>query len=265
MISRLRRIPAVLPETTTFLNTIIGAGGTISAESLQAADRFIRDCKNASIWDKLLEVYPLIGNSLIAALVKLKYTSTGTMTAVNFGGADYTERGSNGGIIGDGATKYINTNFAQSGIPAAAFISAYVRTPGTGGPYYWMAVNTGTDWASLGSPTGVDQRVLLGGSGISADLPSNNAGLVYGDRSSSTNLQLQTNNGTPATAAGATTPNYGARNMYLFARNNNDIAPTQWTNGRCSFFAIGISMTAAERTAFYNAVQAFQTNFQRNV
>jgi hypothetical protein len=50
----------------------------------------------------------------------------------------------------------------------------------------------------------------------------------------------------------------------MAARNNNN-SPTQYSAARFCFFSIGASMTASERTAFYNAVQALQTNLNRNV
>jgi hypothetical protein len=258
------RIPSVLPETQTYLNALLVNGGSISQESLQAIDRFVRDCYNANIWNKLLEVYPIAGNNLLAAMVKLKHMGNVFLSGVNLFTLDYTERGANGGIVGDGATKYINANFLQNQIPATAHMSCYLRTTGAGGVSYFMGASTATDFATIATPVGTDQRTLLGGSAVAASMASNNAGFVYADRSSSTLLELQNNNGPAVNATGATVPSYGAINIYLLARNANGVVTT-WTTARCSFFSIGITMNAIERAAFYNAVQNLQINFQRNV
>ena len=50
------RIPSVLPEILTFQNNVAAAGSSVSMDTLQALDRFVRDCYNAGIWSKLVEV-----------------------------------------------------------------------------------------------------------------------------------------------------------------------------------------------------------------
>ena len=44
------------PETTDYVMRVIANGGTISDASVDAIEKFVQDCKNALIWDKLLEV-----------------------------------------------------------------------------------------------------------------------------------------------------------------------------------------------------------------
>jgi hypothetical protein len=267
LLRKLRYIPTFLPETLTYANNIAAAGASISSESLQAIDRFVRDCYNASIWTKLNEVYPLAGNNLTAALIRLKSMSVNpSLQAVNFVAGDYTERGANGGLLGDGATKYLNNNIAQSVVlPANGHLSCYVKSPDPAGVHYFIAATSATDWSSLGTTTGTDQRTLLGGAAVAANLPANAPGFIYADRSSNTDLELQANNGAPNVSTTSVTPNYSATvGLYMAARNNNN-SPTQYSAARFCFFSIGASMTAAERTAYFNAVQALQTNLNRNV
>jgi hypothetical protein len=267
LLRKLRYIPTFLPDTWTYANNIAAAGASISSESLQAIDRFVRDCYNASIWTKLNEVYPLAGNNLTAALIRLKSTSPNpSLQAVNFVSGDYTERGANGGLLGDGATKYLNNNMGQSVVlPANGHLSCYLKNPDPAGIHYFIAGNTATDWSSLGTTTGTDQRTLLGGSAVAANLPANAPGFIYADRSSPTDLELQANNGAPNVSTTSATPAYSAGvSIYMAARSNNSAA-TQYSAARFCFFSIGASMTAAERTAFYNAVVALQTNLGRNV
>src|SRR6184192_3134278 len=98
--------PSLLPETLTYYNALRAGAYTVKMETLQAIDRFVRDCYNAGIWSKLIEVYPFCGDSLGAAMFKLKNASTQPSLAVNLVESDYNERGGNGGIWGNGATKY---------------------------------------------------------------------------------------------------------------------------------------------------------------
>lgn len=268
LLRKLRYIPdPLLQESKDFLANINAAGGGIRMESLVSCDRFIRSCMAAGIWTKLIEVYPLCGNDLTSALVKLKYTSNPLLTSVNFVAADFTERGTNAGIVGNGSTKYLNTNFPQNGLPNAAHMSLYMRTPESVGSFrYWFQANTATDWASLGTTNGTNSQALLGGSSIAAaGLNNPTAGFYYTDRSSNSLIELYYNNVFAASNNGVTIPNYGNVNLFALARNNNNSGPVGWTAQRFSFFSVGATMTANERTAFYNAVVALQTALERNV
>ena len=266
MILRPPFIPSVLPETQTYLNNIIGTGGTISQETLQAIDRFVRDCYNAGVWTKLIEVYPIAGNDLNAALVKLKYAGTPTMTAVNFIGSDYAERGAFSGITGNGTTKYINTNFAATSIPNTAHMSAYVREDITTASYIIGANNAAvTEIAGITSTTGANRAACLGAVSTAGDGTTFLKGFAYVDRSSASAIEFFRENVSIGTnPANIIAPNYPAINVFLWARNNNG-APTSWSNRSASFFSIGNTLTATERAAFYRAVLNLQTNLQRNV
>src|SRR4051812_31690037 len=99
MILRPKFIPSFLPEILSFRNNVaVGAGSNdlLSNDSLAALDRFVRDCYNTGVWNKLLEVYPFVGSNILAALIKLKFTSSVLLTGVNMVAVDYEERGANG-------------------------------------------------------------------------------------------------------------------------------------------------------------------------
>jgi hypothetical protein len=263
-----KHIPALLPETQTFLTNIIAASGgpNITQESLQAADRFVRDCYNAGIWTKLLEVYPIMGSTLQAAMVKLKYVTTATLTNNNFVAGDYTERGSSGGLNPDGTTKFLNTNFLANAIPAAAHLSAYIREDTSGASAYFIGANNAavTEIAGIVSTVGTNRHVILGATVSAGDANGITKGFYYGERASAISLELFKDNASIGTSNTNVVPAYPAINVYLFARNNNGAA-VSFQNKRASFFSIGTNMTAAERSALYNAVVNLQANLQRNV
>src|SRR5688572_16238254 len=93
------------PETLTFRTNLLATAETINERSLQHIDKFVRDCKEADIWNFLFEVMPFVGNGLTAATTKLKYLSTAYVAAVNFVAGDYSEIT---GLTGNGSTKYVD-------------------------------------------------------------------------------------------------------------------------------------------------------------
>lgn len=267
MILRPRHIPSILPETQAFAALIKASASTIKMESLQAIDRFVRDCYNAGIWTKLIEVYPFCGDDLTAAMVKLKnYFAAPALTAVNLVAGDYTERGPNGGIAGNGTTKYIDTNFLQSNMGLTAHYSAYIREAEATGLKFWIGANTATDFSTLGVFNAVlTPYSIHGGNTVSAQDPANATPAFYAtDRSAANRLDIYKNGVSAANATTVTAAAFGAINMFALARNNNGAAAS-WSAKKLSFFSIGASLTAAEHVALYNAVQNLQTNLQRNV
>jgi hypothetical protein len=57
LLKGLRRVPVKLRnlETVAYYNRILANGGSISDASLDAVEKFVQDCKNGLVWDKLIE------------------------------------------------------------------------------------------------------------------------------------------------------------------------------------------------------------------
>jgi hypothetical protein len=262
----LGRIPGFLPETQIFAQQFVGSNGTIAQETLQAIDRFVRDCYYTGVWTKLWEIYPFVGNSINGAMVKLKFVSVNAMTGVNLVSADYTERGANGGIAGNGSTKYIDTNFAADTLPANAHISVYLREDVPAITQYLIGVNNSgaTDIAGIAVTAATNTFGVLGKSLTATEVASPVKGFLYTERQSATDLKLYRNNTQIATQTTNITPAYPPINFFVGARNNFGAA-TSFGNKKISFVSLGLPLTAQERTDFYNAVQNLQANLQRNV
>jgi hypothetical protein len=257
LLRKLRYIPSFLPETSSYLNAM-NQVGSIKMEHLAALDRFIRDCQNSGAWAKVQEVYPLCGSNLAAAMVKLKYVAVQNMTAVNFVDADFASSGFARGITGNGTTKYVDTLFPQSSLGATAHLSAYLRTAESGATArYWIGAQittTAIQQSIIGTPNGSVAQGMLGGNSNTAnssDIP--NPGFYYVERSGPVNLILYRDNALIGSSPASTTPDYGATNLFLWARSAAGVANNH-SPQRLSFFSIGQNMTAAERTAFYDAV-----------
>ena len=264
----LGRIPSVLTETTTFLNVASTyLGGAVTMETLQSIDRFVRDCKVAGVWDKLLEVYPFCGSNITAASAKLKYVnpSLPNVALVNFIFGDYSERGANGGLLGDGSTKYVDCQYPCNLIPAAAHVCAYLREDVSTGTYWVGANNPGlTEILHLGSTAGTNQSGIMGTTTAVTVASAPVKGFYYLERQSATSLTLYKDNAQIGQSVVNTVPTYPALNVFAWGRNNGG-APASYVNRRLSFISIGLPMSAAERAALFAAVTSLQTNLQRNV
>jgi hypothetical protein len=266
LLRKINRIPdPLLQESKDYLANINAAGGSIKMESLVSCDRFIRACMAAGIWTKLIEVYPICGNDLTSALVKLKYASNPLLTSVNFVAADFIERGASAGIAGDGSTKYLNTNCSTQNLAATGHLAAYMREVETvGSTRYWIGANSASDFYLLGLPGSNPAGYWGGNVQQVADSSAPTVGLYQLQRESGTSLSLYLNaaaRGSNNNSVSQALPN---QNIFLHCRNNAG-SPASYTPKRFSFFSIGASMTANERTAFSNAVIALQSALERNV
>jgi hypothetical protein len=257
------------PETTDYRDRVVANGGTISATTLDAIEKFVQDCKNALIWDKLLEVAPFAGANLNAALVKLVHPAgvPGVITNVNFVAGDYTESGPNGGLLGDGTTKYLVTGFnTQTHLPDNAHFSFYLREDMlVAGNRALLGVLQGSDQYWLGSIAPASQVNTRFGQTFSATLAAPlEKGFYIGSRPSHTLLRLY-KNGTLA-ASDTNTVVHARPNqvIYAFAWNASG-APSGHAPARGSFYSIGQALDSTEAAALHDAVQTLQRNLNRDV
>lgn len=254
------------PETADYRARVIANGGTISDTSIDAIEKFVQDCKNAMIWDKLLEVAPFAGTNLSAALVKLVHPAgvPGVITNVNFVAGDYSE---STGLLGDGTTKYLNTGFnAQTHLPDNAHLSFYLREEViVAGNRCLLGALAGTDQYWLGSLTPTTQVNTRFGQTISATLSAPMSGAFYiGTRENSSALRLY-KDGALAASEGTTViharPN---QSIYAFAWNSAGTAGG-YAPARGSFYSIGHALNGVEAAALHEAVQTLQQNLNRSI
>ena len=257
------------PETLDFRDRVVANGGTISEASVDAVEKFVQDCKNALIWEKLLEVAPFAGTGLNAAMVKLVYPAgvPGVLTNVNFVSGDYNETGVNGGLLGDGTTKYLNTGFnGQSHLPDNAHMSFYLREDvSVAGNRSMVGVLQGADQYWLGSVTPATAVNTRFGQSVSANLAAGmNRGFYVGSRTASNQLRLYKNGGLVASDATSVTHARPNLLVYAFAWNSGG-STAAYLPARGSFYSIGHGLDATEAAALNAAVQTLQHNLGRMV
>lgn len=102
------------PETILWRDRIYAAGGCITDEHIEFADRFIRRLNALSINSKVVYLLPFIGCDLIAARVPLRdQLGVGIASNGNFVEADFDY---NRGLKGDGVSKYLDILFAPDDV-----------------------------------------------------------------------------------------------------------------------------------------------------
>jgi len=251
-----------LPESQDYFQRIALNGGTISSASMKAADDFARALFDANLWWKILDMGLFAGDQLAAAMVKLKYTSgAGVLVNNNFVAADYVERGTSGGLGGDGSTKSLRTGLVQSAVGATGHIAFYLREDFSPGFYECMAGVSagGDDYLLFQADTSIQVRF---GQTQLANRTDLTRGFWCGGREADGTLCLYKNgilqqvNVNPVTPAGTT------QDFHVFAKNGNG-TPVNHVDRRGGFYCIGQALTPTDQASLYNAVQTFQQALNR--
>jgi hypothetical protein len=270
----LRPRQTVHPEAADWANRVRANGGSVSGATLNAVSKFCASIASAGIRDRFFRLNLFCGTGLPACLVPLYRgpslggTQYGGTTDTNNGPfvtGDYAETGASGGLVGNGSSKYLQTSFAMNSLPSTTDGHAAV---------YDMTRSSSTAFRGL---VGVNQDTATG-FGVAADnttygiwgnfsfVVNNTNGLLLASRTSSSLLTTYANTTAIQTNVNTVTPTATSRTAVVFAR-------TAISNGAIAFYAadrlggysIGLGMSAAQVSAYYSAMQAFQTALTRNV
>ena len=113
------RASGVHPEAASWRTHVVANGGSVSATTMQALDRFCRSIDANNLRSLLWRVNPMAGDNLSAALVPLyRANSAGgavqgntTDTNTNFVSGDYSP---SSGLLGNGSNKALSTGLAAN-------------------------------------------------------------------------------------------------------------------------------------------------------
>ena len=213
-------------------------GQTLEPEVCLAIEAFIVGCKADGIWDAIKASCILAGaRTLNGALVPLVGTAP---TSFNFVAGDYNRKT---GLIGDGSTKYLNSNRNNNADPQdsnhnAVFISV-AHSSGSGGRV----------WSNGATESGVNSVILS--SGNTANLIRNRSSTAQSVTGSVaiTNFFAASRSGGSslnARVSGVTT-NYSITSQTPFAGNLTLFqgGGGSYTNARLAFYSIGESLDLA--------------------
>jgi len=268
------------PDANSWRTRVVANGGSVSATTMQAVDRFCRSIESAGIRNRFWRLNLFCGNSdanLNAvrtplyrgpSVSGLQYGGT-TDTNLNFVAGDYVETGASGGLTGNGSTKSLNTEFATNNLSEGnRHISAYEILKAT--TTFDKAI--GSDGAAGGpnsfylatwTPASV-YSFAFGNAGSTIQSFSYSGGAHWIGVNGSTGGGILYKNGSSNVTGSMTAATPGSENIRVFAIGRGTTSADH-SDARLGSYSIGLSMTGAQASAYYTALQAFQTALGRNV
>jgi hypothetical protein len=260
----IQSVKTVDADAQAFYDRVTAAGGSLSQTEKDAVNTLTLTLKNNGTWTLMQVIYPMVGASAAACSQNLKSSSfTGTFTSGwTFASTGVTPNGTSA-YMDTGFNPFVNTNgYSQHG-------SMYSRTQNSSvnGSQFGCQDNSGSEMTMYQYFSAVSQK---GGSiyiyPTTAVLSNNSStqGLQIINRSTQTNAKLYFNGSilnTNTTSESYARPN---RIIYLGASNWTTMV-TQYSPHENSFTSFGDSLTDAQASDFYTAVQAFQTSLSRQV
>jgi hypothetical protein len=247
-------------DAQAFFTRVTSAGGTLSATEKLAINKLVLDLKSAGIWSSMKAIYPMVGASASACAQNLKSSSfTGTFSS----GWTFASTG----VTPNGTSAYMNTTITPNQMAQNSIhMSIYNRTNSAGN-----FVDMG---CSSASNAGIDLQISsrftgnINYSSINSTSPlgfvqiSSNS-LQIATRNISTNFNyFDKTNKTIVTKTSTTPTNL---NIYVGARNINNLSIDNPTNRECAFTSIGDGLTDTQAADLYTAVQTFNTTLSRQV
>jgi hypothetical protein len=223
------------PDAADYFSRIASAGSSISANNKNAVNAFIVGCKTDGIWSAIKAACFLAGpDDLTGSLVPLVGPAP---TNVNFVAGDYNRTT---GLLGNGSTKYLNSNRAANADPQndnhlSAWITSITVTGnnaviGTGGG----GISGSTHIMYTMEGTTLVRNRMQDFAWV-AGVP---VGFVGTSRAISTQFVIRQGSSNTTFAAASQAPL--SSNSSVFARDAASLFP-----GRLSFYSIGESLDLA--------------------
>jgi hypothetical protein len=239
-------------DAVTYLTAVEATDGqSLEPAVAIAINNFVVGCKSDGIWSAIKASCILAGaRTLSGALIPLVGTAP---TNFNFVSGDYNRKT---GLVGNGSTKYLNSNRAGNADPQNnAHIAVYQSTSASSTSNVFMthigAVNTSFSGSQIaeGFPSSVNEKFVrfkTDGTLFEARLPktslTNANGLQASSRSLSASFTFRAGNiNTSVTSASVA---QGSENYFILGQNNSGTV-TNHTNARLAFYSIGESVDLA--------------------
>lgn len=264
------RVEQIHPDTLDYRSRLISNGGTISDSDLTAVDVFVKEIYGNGLRSLLLDVSPLAGNNLAAALTKLWLPPgvQGSLTNNNFVEGDYARTT---GLKGNGTSKYLNTglipgNFLTSsasfGVYSRSNISENGADISSNNIGSSQAVNLFSKWGD--GLTYFDSFNATGGQGRATTTIADPRGLITGSRLSATDSRIYLNSNlisTITTSGGSPSATF----PILYFAFNNAGSPLFFSSKFSGFFYVGLGLTGSQISTLYRLVQNLMIAFGRSI
>ena len=226
-------------DAADYFARIVAAGSTISSANQAAVNAFVVGCKADGIWSAIKASCILAGaDTLAGALVPL----VGTAPANNgFLTGDYSRTT---GLLGDGSTKYLNSNRSASADPQNAFhISFWSHTAVVSGVVMGSGgASLGASMITRGAAVNYPFRSRVSVFNVAAQGTRSTAsitGMVGHSRTASGSF-ISRISGSNETITSASTAALN-QNLFVYARNNAGTADG-FVAERLMFYSIGANL-----------------------
>jgi hypothetical protein len=260
---------------------VVANGGSVSATTMQAVDRFCRSIDGAGLRDRFYRLNLFCRGNLSACLVPLyrgpsasgSTFGDATDTNNNFVSADYAETGVNGGLKGNGSTKFLATGLPMTFLgnnqlhmcsfyqPQSDFFRVHI------GARYNVSGAVSLEVNYNGTDSHRPRNTIFGTGGQ----PANHLSPITGRASILTqfdgtqpmgvfgrNVDLANTINAGTYSSTNTTP------FYIFAGDQPTVGMAGHAAARIEAYSIGAAFTSAtQRTAFHNAMSDFRTALSR--
>jgi hypothetical protein len=225
------------PDAAAYISAVETADGQALEEKTKIAiDNFVLGCKADGIWSAIKASCILAGaRTLTGALVPLVGTAP---TNNNFVSGDYNRKT---GLVGDGSTKYLNSNRNNNADPQNNHHIALRLTQHPTINFGAAGIGLGDTGATamLISSNLMQSRSRSSSSSANVSFIVGTAGISRGSSSSYVEIRGSTTNTVAMTSQ---TPLAG--NIFVFARNNAG-SINQPVDARLAFYSIGESLNLA--------------------
>ena len=234
------------PEAVSYVAAVEAADGQeLEFGVAKAINDFVLGCKNDGIWDAIKACCILAGaRTLNGALVPLVGAAP---TNYNFVAGDYDRQT---GLVGDGSTKYLNSNRAGSSNPQnsnhfSVFISAVASPPIASNSAY-MGAGSNISGASIFGRAQSDlSAVFFRNQSSSPTIISSKASLTgFAGSTRSTSSNYLARNGGSDVSVLTTSQSPTTEDFFIFASSVSN-SVTNLSDARLAFYSIGEALDLA--------------------
>jgi hypothetical protein len=264
----------------TDAQAFINAAGLTDLGQANAVNTLVVDLKAAGVWTKMKALYPFVGGTATAHKFNLKDPRdlNEAFRLVFSGGWVHSATGA----LPNGTTGYGNTFLVPSNnFPISqydAHISLYSRTNIEAPTTNWLSGSIGVDddYNSAAyfilnvnsKTTRIVQGRTLGNQWTTYSGPLDDSrGFFIINKQNNTTLKLKKNDTLLSSNTTLSTAQYRpAQNFYIGAVNGSQsYSGLNYDNKEYGFISIGNGLTDTEASAFYTAVQKYQTSLSRQI
>jgi hypothetical protein len=215
-------------------------GQALETATRMAINSFVKGCKADGIWPAIKASCILAGaRTLTGALIPLVGSAPTNNGFIGIG-TDYVRKT---GLVGNGSTKYLDSNRANNADPQNSNHNAcWVSTPAVGVLMASSSSNIGQNYMDTNASTSTrfQSRDAVSTATVSATVV---AGLYGHSRNTSAQIAYRCPQGNGTSAATSQIPE--SRDVFLYTRSNDSASFSSWSPARLAFYSIGESLDLA--------------------